>query len=179
MPNIEQYIKDNLDQFESAEPGTGHFKRFEDRLAAGQVMKSTRFSRPQMPKIAALIIVLISISVFVFDMATRSISERFAAGRQGTELPAEIREAVQYYDRQATVRITALDKLAANSGAADDLKAAALKEIRELDASTDELKNSLAMNPGNEQVLDAIVRNQRMKETMLNTIISRLSQSKN
>jgi hypothetical protein len=129
-----------------------------------------------MMKIAAVIILLIATSVFVFDFATREIRERFAASNQGKELPVEIREAVQYYDNQTTSQLATLNKLAASHDEAGAPGASALEEIRSLDATTEELKKSLAGNPGNEQILDAIIRNQQMKETMLKTIIAQLSQ---
>ena len=177
MSNLEQYIKDHLDEFESNEPEPGHFRRFEDRLAKRPELSPSRYNRSLVLKIAALIIVLISVSVFVFDFATREISERFAAEKQGKELPLELREAVQYYDNQVNTQIATIHKLTANHEDAGALNASALKEIQSLDVTTEDLKRSLNANPGNEHILDAIIRNQRMKETILNTIITQLSQS--
>jgi hypothetical protein len=178
MANLEKFVKDHLDEFDSHEPEPGHFKRFENRLNAKQVAKPVANTRLQILKIAALIIILITVSVFVFDFATREIRERFEVAEQGSELPAEIREAVQYYDNQANNRMADLYQLAANHVGAKALSASALQDIQNLDAATDELMRSLAGNPGNEKILDAIIRNQRMKETMLNTIITRISEAK-
>ena len=177
MPNLEKYIKDHRDEFDSNEPEPDHFRRFEQRLNGQPELKPIRHNRYRLLKIAALIIMLISVSVFVFDFATREIRERFAAEKQGRELPVEIREAVQYYDNQTRTQLAAITKLAANREDASVLNTSALKEISNLDATTEELKNSLAGNPGNEHILDAIIRNQRMKETMLTNIITQLSQS--
>ena len=177
MQNLEKYIKNHLDEFDSGEPEPGHFKRFEDRFAEQPVLKSSGRDRSLLLKIAALIIILITVSVFVFDFATREIRERFAVEKRGSELPVEIREAVQYYDNQTNTQIATLHKLAANREDAGTLNASAVKEIQSLDATTDELKKSLAENPGNEHILDAIIRNQQMKQTMLTNIISKLSQS--
>ena len=177
MPNLEKFIKDHLEEFDSFEPEPGHFKRFEDRLKAQPGLKPSVHNRWMMLRIAALIIILITVSVFVFDLATREIRERFAAEKQGAELPLEIREAVRYYENQTDMQVATLHKLAAHHEDAGALNASALKEIQSLDATTNELKKSLSENPGNEQILDAIIRNQQMKESMLNTIITQLSQS--
>jgi hypothetical protein len=178
MPNLEKYIRDHHDEFDSIEPEQGHFRRFEDRLNARHETRMPDRNRSRLLKIAALIILLVSVSVFVFDFATREIRERLAAGQKGTEMPVEIREALQYYDNQTKTQIAAIQKLTTNHEDATTLNASALKDIQSLDASTDELKRSLSGNPGNEHILDAIVRNQQMKETMLNTIITQLTQLK-
>jgi hypothetical protein len=178
MSDLEKYIKDHQEEFDSTEPEPGHLRRFEDRLAEQPGMKLPRFNRPLLLKIAALIIILISVSVFIFEFATREIRDRFAHESQAAELPSEILEAVQYYDNQTITQLATIHKLAFNNSDAEALSSATLKDIRSLDASTDELKKSLAQNPGNEHILDAIVRNQQMKENMLNTIITQISNSK-
>ncbi|MCX6305773.1 MAG: hypothetical protein NT040_12490 [Bacteroidetes bacterium] len=176
MSNLEKYIKVHRDEFDSDEPEPGHLNRFEGLLAAQPGLKTPGHHRAPMLKIAALIVILITGSVVVFEFATREIRDRYATYKQGTELPAEIREAVQYYENQTNTQIATIHKLASNHKDAGSVSASALNEIQSLDAATDELKKSLAENPGNEQILDAIVRNQQVKETMLNTIIMQLSQ---
>jgi hypothetical protein len=178
MPDLSKFIRENRTEFDDAEPLAGHFDRFAARLGAQPETQVSERGGSKMLKFAAVIIVLISLSVFVFDFATREIRARFADEKQGTELPAEIREAVQYYDNQSGQQLASIPKLMTNQEDAAALSASVLKEIRSLDAATGELKNSLAENPGNERILDAIVQNQQMKETLLNTIISQLSQSK-
>jgi hypothetical protein len=178
MSQLEKYIINHRDEFDTGEPHPGHFTRFEDLLAAQTVVKQTRSIRPMLLKIAALIVIMITVSVFVFDLATSEIGDWYAGKGKGDQLPPEIREAVQYYDNQADAQIAALHQLAANHPGAGALSASAVKEIQNLDATTDELKQTLATNPGNEQILDAIVRNQRMKETMLNNIIKQITHTK-
>ncbi len=179
MQNIEKYIKDHVDEFDSGEPDEGHFNRFAERLAARPLLKPASHRPSVMLLVAALIIVMISVSVFVFDFATSGIRKRITGETQGAELPLEIREAVQYYDNQTSRQIDTLAKLAENHSETGALCATALKDVRSLDATTAELKRSLTENPGDERVLDAIIRNQQMKEAMLNTIIARLARAQN
>ena len=178
MSNLRKFVKEHRVEFDDTEPSAGHFERFAARLDNQPVTRSLTSNRSQMLKIAALIIVLITGSVLVFDFVTRGIREQFAAEKSGTELPLEIREAAQYYDNQTSMQIATLHKLTAIHEDAGALNASALKEIQSLDATTSELKKSLAGNPDNERIFDAIIRNQQMKETMLNTIITQLSPSK-
>jgi ABC-type Na+ efflux pump permease subunit len=175
MPNLEKYIKDHLDEFDSQEPDPNHFRKFEDRLKAGAAMKPVPRNRSLMLRVAAIIVILISLSVFLFDFATREIRQKFARDGQGTELPAEIREAVQYYNNQTNTQIATIHKLAATRNDGSTVSESALLEVKNIDSKTKELRESLAGNPGNEHILDAIIRNQQMKEAMLNTIIEQLS----
>jgi hypothetical protein len=171
-------MSEHRDEFDSFEPDPGHFGRFEQRLAAQPQTMRPLVNRSVMLRIAALVLVLISISVFLFEYAGKFIGERFAAGRAGTELPLEVREAVQYYENQAATRLGTLNALAANQKGTGNISESALSEIRTLDASTADLKKMLAASPGNEHILDAILRNQQMKESVLNNIISQVSQTK-
>jgi hypothetical protein len=178
MSDIQKLFRDHRDEFDDAEPPDGHFERFAARLHEEPAVMPVRHRPARMLKIAAAIIILITGSVAVFDLATREIRERYANDGKEHDLPVEIREAVQYYDNQAATQLAMLNKMADSQVDAHDAGASALREISSLDATTAELKMALQENPGNERILDAIVRNQRMKEIMLNTIINQLSQVK-
>jgi hypothetical protein len=178
MPNLQKMIREHREEFDDMEPAAGHFDRFAARLEEQPLTRSRAGNSTRMLKIAAVIIVLITVSVAVFDLATNEIRQRFANAKQGAELPLEIREAVQYYDNQTTVQLAAINKLAATHENSGTLGASALKDVQALDNATEELKKTLAGDPGNEHILDAIIRNQQMKESMLKTIITQLSQVK-
>jgi hypothetical protein len=179
MSDIEKYFIRHQNEFDSYEPDSGHFERFELRLKEQQTILRSGQSRSTILKIAALILILISVSVFVFEFATREIRNRFSSEKSFSELPAEINEAVQYYNNQTNMHLGAIRKMAASNSEALSLSTAALKEIRNLDEATNDLKQTLSLNPGNEQILDAIIRNQKMKDSILNNILKQLSQSKN
>ncbi len=174
MSDIEKFTREHHDEFDTFEPEAGHFERFESRLQQQPVIRIGHH-RSAMLKVAALILILISVSVFAFDFATREIRNRFASGKTGSELPVEICEAVQYYDNQTNAQLLALSKLTSGNTEALKISESAIKEIRNLDDATADLKNNLSASPGNEHILDAIIRNQQLKEIMLNNIINQLS----
>ena len=84
MSNLQKFIRDHQSEFDEAEPSAGHFDRFSARLDEQTVIHPVARNRSQMLKIAALILVLISVSLMVFDLVTREIRDRFAAGKQGS-----------------------------------------------------------------------------------------------
>jgi hypothetical protein len=176
MSNLEKFVRDHLAEFNSDEPGTGHFRRFEDRLESLPGHSRNLPGRYSALRVAAMILILVTVSVVVFDTVTSGLRDWFSAGKGPSELPAEIRDAMKYYDDRATIQIAAIRELAMNREDAAAINASALREIGHLDAGSEELKRTLAANPGNEMLLPAIVRNRQMKENMLKTIIRQLSQ---
>jgi hypothetical protein len=178
MSNLEKFINEHHNEFDTYEPDPGHFERFESRFNEQPAILRSGYNKSVMLKIAALILILISVSVFVFEFATREIRDRVASERSATELPLEISEAVQYYDNQTSAQLGILQKLAADNTEARFLSESALKEISDLDIATSDLKKTLSSDPGNEHILDAIMLNQQMKELILNNIINQISQFK-
>ena len=178
MSELEKFIRDHHDEFDTFEPDQGHFQRFEERMNdLEQVVPFQRVNHTNFLKVAAIILVLISVSVAVFDLATRGIRDRIFAQKPDQELPSEIREAIQYYGNRADLKMADLNRLAASQSDGGKLSAAALRELSDLDASTNELKKALGDNPGNERILDAMIRNQQMKEVIIGTMIHQLSKS--
>ncbi len=176
MKDLEKYMLDHRDVFDSADPDPGHFDRFEQRLAAGTARATAGISRFTMLRIAALILLLITVTVFVFDFAGQAIRRLVVAGQATAELPAEIKEAIQYYDNQTNKQLGTLKELATAHPGSGIISASVLAEIKNLDASTDELRSMLAADPGNERILDAIVQNQQMKESVVKAMVGQLSQ---
>lgn len=179
MTNLEKLIRGKRDSFDTEEPAEGHFARFEARLEAQPGQSPSYANRFTMLKIAALVLLLISVSVFIFDLATREIRERFAGKGNASELPLELREAMQYYNSQTEQQMGKIRSLAASNEQARELSRNALKEIASLDHNTGDLKTELQENPGNERIQAAILLNQQMKEGIMNNIITQLTQKNN
>ena len=175
MTDLKKFIHDHRDEFDDMEPDPNHFNRFEERLSAMSSIRPVPVNRFQMLRIAALILVLISVSVFVFDLATREIRERFGAQTARLELPVDVKEAILYYDNQSAKQLAEISKLAGNNPAGRELSASAMKEIDKLDENTNELKGSLLQNPNNERLLAALIQNQQMKDGILSNIVSKLT----
>ncbi|MEI7983077.1 MAG: hypothetical protein WCI71_15615 [Bacteroidota bacterium] len=178
MSDLEKFINHHREEFDNFEPGPGHYKKFESRLTYLPVTLHIAKNPHTMLRIAALILVLITLSVFVFDLGTKEIRTYLNNRNAGTELPEEVREAVQYYDNQVGNRLEQLNKLASSNEEARVLSSNVIREIQNLDASTDEIKRSLAENPNNERILAALIQNQQMKEGIINNIINQLNQVK-
>lgn len=176
---LEQLIRDNREAFDAPEPDPGHFDRFEARLQAAELQRIKRDNRSGMLKVAALILLLISASVFVFDYATREIRQRMMATAGADEFPLEMHEAMFYYNTRTEQQLGKLNKMAANQTEAANIRNSALQEIAKLDRCTGDLKSELQRNPGNEKIQEAILLNQQMKEEVVTNIVTQISQTKN
>ena len=151
MSKLINFAREHRAEFDELEPSAGHLERFAARLNEQPETLLSGRGRSQALKIAAVIVALITGSIFVFDLVTREIRDRFSAEQQGKELPLEIREAIQYYENQSSTQITTIHKLAMARQGADDLVSSAMKNIQGINDATDELEKSLSENPGNEQ----------------------------
>jgi hypothetical protein len=174
MSDLNQFIRNHRDEFDDVEPDPGHFGRFESRLQKEAV--TTVGKRNAMLRIAAMILILISVSVFLFDFATHEIMTRFGAGKSQVEMPGDVAEAIRYYDDQAIQQLSVISRLTGASPEARLLSESSLQELASLDDDTRVLKDELSSNPNNERILAALIQNQQMKEGIMRTIIHQLSQ---
>lgn len=175
MSNLDKLIKENRDEFDSIEPLHGHFERFRERLGYYEQEEKSSPSRFGFLKIAAVILVIITGSVVVFDQATRSIRDRFSSEKPVTQLTSEMTEAVEYYDARAMAQMKEVNKLASDPVQANLINEEALKEMQSLDENTLELQKFLAENPNCERLQAAIIQNQQMKEGVMNNIVNQIS----
>jgi hypothetical protein len=175
MSNLEKFITENRAAFDDAEPEPGHLNRFASQLEEQATPLVPGRSRSLMLKVAAIILLFISLSAIVFDFSTTQIRNRFSERGGGSELSAEIRDVLQFYDNQTTEQLAVLGNLTSENKEAKAMSLSVLKEIRNLDASTTELKQTLHNNPGNERIESAIIQNQQMKNSILNSIINQIS----
>ncbi|MEI6885582.1 MAG: hypothetical protein WCO02_13915 [Bacteroidota bacterium] len=174
MNNLDKLIQENREKFDGTEPLDGHFERFRERLGYVEEKETRTPSRYSLLKVAAIILVIITGSVVVFDQAAKSVRDRYI-GKEDSQLTAEMAEAVQYYDARAMARMKDVHRLTSDPVQADRINEEALKEMQVLDENTSELQKSLAENPNCERLQAAIIQNQQMKEGVMNTIINQLS----
>lgn len=174
MKKLEQVINDHREEFDSDLPSEGHFGRFEALLDAQAPISMPARSHRKHLRIAAIILVLISASVMVFDHTTNRVRTMLFSDEQSA-LTSDLQDAIHYYDNKTAQQLSQITKLATSPTQAAELKNSAINAVRSLDNNTAELSSELKNNPGNEQILTAISRNQRMKDEILSGIIRQLT----
>ena len=174
MENIEDFIKNNLEDFNSEEPGAGHFEKFRKNLETGELHQMNKGRFRIVMRIAAVVLVLITVSVIIFDPAIHHWKD-FSGHRNTTaNLPADVRDAMNYYSNQAFRGITEINNLSGTNDEARKISAMAMKDIASLDANTQELTRAYNENPNDERITEALIQNQQMKDNIVKEIIGQL-----
>jgi hypothetical protein len=178
MDKLEKFVKENHELFEDSEPPLGHFERFEEKLDQQFGPVRVGMNRLFLLKIAAGLLILMTVSVFLFDFAAQRFRDYSQNTLSGKELPDELQEAVNYYDEVAAGHLNKIHTLACCGQDSKKLYSMASGEMDALDANAIELKKTLKENPGDERVQSALIRNQQMKETVMNNIIRKMQNAK-
>ena len=177
MKGLEKLISDNRELFDDSEPSPGHAERFRNKLAFSPRAR-LRKNLLYLSKVAAAAVVLISISVFLFRYSTRDLGQLISSGLAPSDLPIELQEVEKYYSLLSFQQVNSIDTLAISGEEAESVKADAMLQINELDENATELRKIYTENPNDERILAAIVNNQKMKEQVMNGIISKLNKVK-
>jgi len=135
MSVLENKIKKNREQFDITEPREGHLDRFAGKLDALHQQEpehmNTRFFAARIWRIAAVIIVLLSISTIVYIVNPNQSSVNVTAH----QLPPEVEEVKMYYNGQATTKLKRIEQCAMNDENAALIHEMAAQELSELEES--------------------------------------------
>ena len=174
MDKLEKFISENRGSFDDAEPLSGHFSRFEEKLDQQQSHGGVAIDRNFLLKIAAGLLILLTVSVYIFDFAANRISKNLSGENRSAIVPAEMQDAINYYDDAASAKLGQINKLACCGQDTRKVHSMASDELKSLDANSAELQKTLSENPGNERVQAAIIQNHQMKEKVMNQVVDKL-----
>jgi hypothetical protein len=178
MSELKDYFAKHQQEFDAHEPAPGHFERFEARLLEVPAPSRIRHGSSLVYRLAAVLLFLVALSFVIYFAKTDALHSGFGITYTAVELPADIREAIQYYDGVAVRQLGEIDDLAGSDLQARHLSQSARNEIRSLDENTAMLKQAFRESPGNDRILAALVQNQQMKEKITSTILEQLNQNK-
>jgi hypothetical protein len=174
MDKLEKFITENLESFDDAEPLAGHFSRFEEKLDQQQAHSGVAFGKNFFLKIAAGLLILMTVSVYIFDFAAKQVSKNLSGEGKSALVPAEMQDAINYYDEAASAKLGQINKLACCGQDIRKIYSMADNEMKTLNANSTELQKSLSENPGNERIQAAIIQNSQMKEKVMNQLVNQM-----
>lgn len=174
MDKLDKFIRENAGLFDDSEPDPGHFERFSEKLEQEAGVIPFRVNRNLMLRIAAVILVLITATVLIFDLGMKRLSKSFETVNPGTGLTGEMQDAIFYYNGQTSSRLGEFNKLACCGEEKVHLNSMVSSELNSLDANIAELKHALQQNPDNERLQAALIRNQQMKNQVLDNMIRQM-----
>src|ERR1035438_222498 len=137
MEDLEKYVNENLDQFNDTEPDPGHFEKFRQKLELQSGKNLIPARHGMMLKIAAAILILLTVSMFIFDHSLHGLKSMLRSQTASVVFPADVNDAMQYYSQQASRGMNQINQLAGSGQQGRQLTDMALNDIRSLDANTD------------------------------------------
>lgn len=176
MAKLEENIKQHRKLFDTAEPEAGHTERFAEKLKGNNAkVNEAWWSRYGFElRIAAGILIFLSVAVLYythsFDFVKNMVSNQLAAA----ELPAEVREVLQYYNVVVENKVDELDDLPVSDSEAQRIRELAEEELAALEEQSKELKKEYALNSNDERVKAALIMNEQKKAEILDKIINKV-----
>ena len=164
MIDLEKHIRDQRNQLDSDAPREGHEQRFLQKLDSRSVR---RVNFRHVLQIAASIAIILASAVVIIrtDKSGSKIAEQ--------EIPASIMEADQYYTTQVNQRYDQIRQFNFDNS---EEKAVLLEELQDLDAYHQQLMSDLEANPGDDRVINALIRHYQIKLDVMDQIIYQLNQ---
>lgn len=168
MKPLNDFIRHNIEAFNTDEPPEGHFDRFYSKLH-----HSGKHGRPIIIntwlKIAAMLIIGLFLSALLFA-GYKLYKANYA---DDNCLNAELCEAEDFYSKQIEYYYRKIEKLPDDQ----QIHEGVIKELREMETQVEELKTDLKQNPYDERIIHSIINCYQEKIGLLNLIIIRTNLS--
>jgi hypothetical protein len=174
MEKLEKFFVENRGSFDDAEPMEGHYDRFLEKLDSEYSPARFTHNRLFLLKVAAGILVLLTVSVFIFDFAAGNLAGRMTGKNTGIAISSETEDAINYYDQEASSKLRQINSLACCGQDTRKISTMAGNEMDNLDANSVELRKALSENPGNERIQAAIIQTSQMKEKVMNQVVKQM-----
>lgn len=172
MKTIDDFIKENLDRFDSDGPPEGHFARFEDRLRK-QERTGNRQVRMLLLKIAASVLLGLVISYTAW-LEFRYFDRKADSIYMSAFYP-ELKEAESFYNAQLAKKYNEIQELQLGGDGVE--KKLVARELSDMNARVRDMKKDLRDNPEDERIMNAIINIYQLKIELMDMIIARANQS--
>lgn len=173
MSKLEEKIKKESAFFDAHEPAPGHREKFIDLLDAEPELKQTGSVSSIWMKIAATLIILISVGYVTFNFITEKKSN--AQNVMLIEYNEDFESILTYYDAKAADKILEIESLSPDAEQATHVKKTALKQFENIDISMAAIEKEYHKNPENEKLKAAMINSKRNKVKVMDQIIQQLN----
>jgi hypothetical protein len=177
MSFLESKIKDNPAFFDDHEPALGHKKRFIDKLDEMDADQADKGHWAGWLRIAAIALVLIAASFFVFKYSIDDLSGVVMREVVQIDLSNDLENVFAYYESLTNTKVNQIEQYAVNSEQAQRVKTLARAQLENLDATLAEIEKEYAKNPDNTRLQAALVNNKRKKAEVMDNILKQLDQA--
>ncbi len=167
---FEKFISENRDSFDFREPDPRIWKQVEANMKVKRNFDWKLFMRR-----AAIVILIFSASYVVNDIVHSYHGKGLQSSKTGKTrkenvLP-QLKEAEAYYTGLVNQKLNELEPILANC---PSLEEEVNYDMSELDSVYIQLKNDLKDNMANQEVIEAIIENYRLKISILEDLLKEL-----
>ena len=173
MSTLKEKIQNERGFFDTHEPKPGHRERFIDMLESEPLLKRKRNIAGLWMKIAASLVILISVSYITFNFISEKKSN--AQNVLLIEYNEDFESILSFYDQKASNKLSELEKFSKSSEQATEMKSAVMKQFEELDISLAAIEKDYLKNPDNEKLKAAMINNKRNKVKVMDQVIRQLN----
>jgi hypothetical protein len=167
---LKKHIEENRSSFEVYKGDyDSWWKELEDNLDPEDGKGLKIFPWKSLLRIAASVLIILSVSIGL--LLLKGNSNRYADGVSLHDLSPELAEAEIYYDQMVEMKMTLIK--ASNI----DLDPLVIRDFEMLDSAYSDLKMDLEDNMYNEEVIDAMIQNYRIKLQILENILEDIQKS--
>lgn len=174
---LKKYVADNEAKFDSA-PLSGHFDRFkllQEKQAKKQSIKSKNIGMSVVIKIAAIFVLVIGVSWLFFNLGKLQHSQPIVDLEiTPAQFSNELLEAEVFFTEQVSLKKKEVLSLASTNDAATQQ---IMRELQKLELQYLDLKDELLVNRSNEQIINAMIENYRLRLSVMERLLQQLKKS--
>jgi hypothetical protein len=168
---LEQFIAENRDQFDISDPGDRVWNGINGRIRKGRRLPAFK----TIIKWAAVIIITFGASFLLQEILHRDnmLTNRKDKKELNVQIP-ELQEAEIYYTNMVDEKILEIEPLLKDQ---PELSYALKSDLSELDSIYAELQKDLKDNIANDEVVEAMIQNYRLKLQILEDLLGFLQET--
>jgi hypothetical protein len=168
--SFEKFIRDHREAFDSRDPDPALWRRIESEIRPRRVI-----SWKAIASRAAAVVLIFAASYLVHEMIDNRepgmTARKIRSAKEQELVIPELREAEMYYSGLINEKIREIEPILAHCPAIE-------KELEfdmaELDSLYSDLKNDLKDNIANQEVVEAIIENYRLRISILEELLTEL-----
>jgi len=177
MSLLEKKIKSEKAFFDQHEPKPGHRERFIDLLDAEPELRKTSTFGSVWLKIAATLLILISVGFITFNYIVEKESN--AQNVLLIEYNEDLKSILTYYDEEASGKMNEINRLSKDDDQVGEIKKVVLNQFEDLDISLAAIEKDYSKDPENEKLKAAMINNKRNKVKVMDQVIRQLEMTNN
>lgn len=177
--NIEDLIRQNIDELNDNEPLDGHFARFEEKLNK-QHKRKRKITFNVVWKVAAVIVfvLLAGNQALIYFSPNKSglfMSDNKKSNISLSSLSSEYKEVEFYYTSSINSGIEQWNKLKNQGLISEEEQEMMNEELNDFETLHKNLQQDLQLNPNDERVINAMLEYYQAKLSVINLIVDKLN----